>query len=74
MKLINLKLKKRAENILMDLTGIEAEEAESAMHQTHCNLKEAIFMTVTQSSQEQAAIFIKQAEGKLKQAIQNFFG
>ncbi|TDL80332.1 N-acetylmuramic acid 6-phosphate etherase [Peribacillus frigoritolerans] len=73
MKLINLKLKKRAENILIDLTGIEAEAAESAMHQTHYNLKEAIFMTVTGSSQEQAAVYIDQAEGKLKLAIQRFF-
>lgn len=73
MKLINLKLKKRAENILMDLTGINAEAAESAMHQTHYNLKEAIFMTVTQSSHEQAAVSIERAEGKLKQAIQYFF-
>lgn len=74
MKLINLKLKKRAENILMDLTGIEAEAAETAMHQTQYNLKEAIFMTVTQSSQEQASAYIEDAEGKLKLAIQRFFG
>lgn len=74
MKLINLKLKKRAETILMDLTGMEAESAETAMNQTQYNLKEAIFMTVTQSSQEQAAAYIEQAEGKLKLAIQRFFG
>ncbi|WP_191565860.1 N-acetylmuramic acid 6-phosphate etherase [Metabacillus idriensis] len=74
MKLINLKLKKRAETILMDLTGMEAESAETAMNHTQYNLKEAIFMTVTQSSQEQAAAYIEQAEGKLKLAIQRFFG
>ncbi|MGG4488256.1 N-acetylmuramic acid 6-phosphate etherase [Metabacillus idriensis] len=73
MQLINKKLKKRAENILMDLTGIEAKAAVTAMHQTQYNLKEAIFMTVTRSSQEQAAAYIEQAEGKLKQAIQYFF-
>jgi N-acetylmuramic acid 6-phosphate etherase len=73
MKLINLKLKKRAENILMDLTGIEAEAAETAMYQTQYNLKEAIFMTVTQSSHEKASAYIEDAEGKLKLAIQRFF-
>ncbi|KEZ53800.1 N-acetylmuramic acid 6-phosphate etherase [Metabacillus indicus] len=73
MKLINRKLKKRAELILAETTGIDEETAGLTMEKTQYNLKEAIFMTVTHASREEAGLYIHEAQGRLKQAIHRFF-
>ena len=66
----NEKLRVRAENIVMDSTGVNREEARSVIEQASGNVKLAVTMILTQTNGEDAANLLEQAKGHVREAIQ----
>jgi N-acetylmuramic acid 6-phosphate etherase len=71
MQLMNEKLRKRAEMILCEVTGVSAEEATSLLQQSGFKLKTAIVMAMAQCSLEEAEKLLVLAEGKVRDALRN---
>jgi N-acetylmuramic acid 6-phosphate etherase len=71
MQLMNEKLRKRAEMILCEVTGVSAEEATSLLQQSGFKLKTAIVMAMAQCSFEEAEKLLVLAEGKVRDALRN---
>ncbi|WP_117168594.1 N-acetylmuramic acid 6-phosphate etherase [Paraliobacillus sediminis] len=72
-QLINNKLVKRAEQSLMTIADVSEAEAKILMKKTEHNLKQAIFISLTDASVEQAEKYLRESNGHLKKAIHNFF-
>ncbi|MDC3418570.1 N-acetylmuramic acid 6-phosphate etherase [Aquibacillus salsiterrae] len=73
-QLINKKLAWRAEQTLIDVTGIAEVEAKELMERTNNNLKVAIFIALTGADMTQAEAFLLEKEGHLKAAIKAYQG
>ncbi|WP_174727611.1 N-acetylmuramic acid 6-phosphate etherase [Mesobacillus harenae] len=73
MQLINKKLVKRAEHILMELTDISETEAKQLMAESNHDLKASIFVSITHTNLDQARHFLKKQNGHLKKAIKDYF-
>ncbi|GGM30515.1 N-acetylmuramic acid 6-phosphate etherase 1 [Paraliobacillus quinghaiensis] len=71
-QLINDKLRKRAEQSLMDIAEVSEFEAQALMQETKYDLKKAIFISMTDTNIEVAERYLQQANGHLKKAIRNF--
>ena len=65
----NEKLKARAENIVMEATGIDREQAREYIDQAKGNCKTAIVMILTDSNYEKAIELLDKANGHVKKAI-----
>ncbi|PWU66822.1 N-acetylmuramic acid 6-phosphate etherase [Gracilibacillus dipsosauri] len=72
MMLINKKLVKRGNEMLKELTGISDQQAENLMKETNNQLKNAVFMAITNSSLQESEMYLHKAEGHLKQAIKSY--
>lgn len=73
MKLINKKLVHRAVGMIQSLADIEEEEAAAILKSSHFQLKEALFIALTDASYEEAVHYLQKANGHLKKAITLFF-
>lgn len=67
----NQKLNVRAQNIVMEVTGITREEAISVLEQADGHVKTAIVMLLTDSNKEEANKRLAKAEGHVYIALQN---
>lgn len=65
----NEKLRTRAENIVMDSTGVEREEARATIDKADGNVKLAITMILTETDVEGAKNLLEQAKGHVRVAI-----
>ena len=65
----NEKLKVRAQNILMEVTGIEREEAKKVLEQADGHVKTAIVMVLTNSNKDEAVALLNKAEGHISRAL-----
>ena len=65
----NEKLKARAENIVMEATGIDREQAREYIDQAKGNCKTAIVMILTDSNYEKDIELLDKANGHVKKAI-----
>lgn len=73
MQLINKKLLRRAERILMEVTDLQEVEACALLKSCDLDLKVAIFVALTNVTSNQARDFITEADGHLKRAIHLFY-
>ncbi|WP_078411332.1 N-acetylmuramic acid 6-phosphate etherase [Priestia abyssalis] len=74
MKLINQKLVQRAAGIIQTVADIPEEEAFTLLKKSQFQLKEALFMALTDASQEEAVRFLQETDGHIKKAVTLFFG
>ena len=74
MKLINQKLVQRGAGIIQTVAGIPEEDAFDLLKKSQCQLKEALFMALTDASQEEAVRCLKEADGHVKKAVTLFLG
>lgn len=65
----NEKLRTRAENIVMDSTGVERDEARATIDKANGNVKLAITMILTETDVEGAEKLLAQAKGHVRVAI-----
>ena len=65
----NEKLKVRAQNILMEVTGIEREMAKKVLEQADGHVKTAIVMVLTNSNKDEAVALLNKAEGHISRAL-----
>ena len=65
----NEKLNVRAQNILMEVTGLDRQEARKVLAQAGGSVKTAIIMTLTSSSKEDAISLLDKAGGHISRAI-----
>lgn len=65
----NEKLNVRAQNILMEVTGLDRQEARKVLTQAGGSVKTAIIMTLTSSSKEDAISLLDKAGGHISRAI-----
>ena len=65
----NEKLRTRAENIVMDSTGVERDEARATIDKANGNVKLAITMILTETDVEGAEKLLEQAKGHVRVAI-----
>ena len=65
----NEKLRTRAENIVMDSTGVERDEARATIDKADGNVKLAITMILTETDVEGAEKLLEQAKGHVRVAI-----
>lgn len=72
MKLINQKLEKRAVSMIEELAGITEEKAQHLLSDNDNNLKQALFVSLTESTKEEAVYFLEKADQHLKKAIHLF--
>lgn len=72
MKLINQKLEKRAVSMIEELAGITEEKAQNLLSDNDNNLKQALFVSLTESTKEEAVYFLEKADQHLKKAIHLF--
>lgn len=72
MKLINQKLEMRAVSMIEELAGITEEKAQHLLSDNDNNLKQAIFVSLTESTKEEAVYFLEKADQHLKKAIHLF--
>lgn len=66
----NEKLQVRAENIVMEATGVDREKARATIDQAGGKVKLAITMILTGRGVEEAAALLDQAQGHVRSAIQ----
>lgn len=66
----NEKLKVRAQNILMEVTGIEREVAKKVLEQADGHVKTAIVMVLTNSNKDEAVALLNKAEGHISRALE----
>lgn len=72
MKLINQKLEMRAVSMIEELAGITEEKAQHLLSDNDNNLKQALFVSLTESTKEEAVYFLEKADQHLKKAIHLF--
>lgn len=65
----NLKLIERAKRIVCEATGIPRSQAEALLEKTNYDVKLTILIAKTGLNSEQAAQYLKEAEGHLQRAI-----
>ena len=65
----NEKLQARAENIVMEATGVERSEARKTIDDASGSVKTAITMILASCSKEEALALLEKAGGKVRQAI-----
>ncbi|WP_208589795.1 N-acetylmuramic acid 6-phosphate etherase [Gracilibacillus suaedae] len=70
MQLINKKLVKRAESMLMQLTSITEKEAQALMDETNHDVKLSLIMAKTGCNKNEAAQYLAKANNHVKKAIQ----
>ncbi|GGB62134.1 N-acetylmuramic acid 6-phosphate etherase [Fictibacillus barbaricus] len=73
MKLINKKLEKRAVSMISKLADIDETKAQDLLGDNENNLKQALFVSLTESTKEEAVYFLEKAEQHLKKAIQLYY-
>ncbi|WP_400246591.1 N-acetylmuramic acid 6-phosphate etherase [Niallia sp. JL1B1071] len=73
MKLINRKLVYRAVQTLMNTTDISEEEAARILKENKEDLKVSIFRVLTDGTKEEALHYLRETDGHIKQAMQQFF-
>jgi N-acetylmuramic acid 6-phosphate etherase len=73
MKLINKKLEYRAVSIIGKLAGIDEQKAQHLLNDNENNLKQALFVSLTEGTKEEAVSYLEQADQHLKKAIQLFY-
>ena len=66
----NLKLNSRAQNILMEVTGIDREKAITMLEKADGNVKTAIVMVLTSSNKEEALKLLSIAHGHVSKALE----
>lgn len=66
----NEKLKKRAKNIVIELTGVSEEYAETILQETNDHVKTALVMILADVPYQTAIQGLQQTNGYLKQAIE----
>ncbi|WP_163580655.1 N-acetylmuramic acid 6-phosphate etherase [Gracilibacillus saliphilus] len=70
MQLINKKLMKRAESMLMQLTSISEKEAQTLMDETNNDVKLSLMIAKTGCNKKEAAQYLTKANNHVKKAIQ----
>lgn len=65
----NEKLKVRAQNILMEVTGIDRESAKEVLDAAGGHVKTAIVMVLTNSNKDEAVALLSKAEGHISRAL-----
>lgn len=65
----NAKLHTRAENIVIDTTGVEREEARRVINEANGSVKLAITMILTNTNSEQANDLLIKSKGHVREAI-----
>ena len=65
----NEKLKVRAQNILMEVTGIDREMAKKVLETADGHVKTAIVMVLTNSNKTEAVSLLNKAEGHISRAL-----
>ena len=65
----NKKLNIRAENIVMEITGVSREEARAAIDEADGKVKTAIVMLLTQSDRPTAESLLVKAKGHVRVAL-----
>ncbi|MFD2658161.1 N-acetylmuramic acid 6-phosphate etherase [Gracilibacillus thailandensis] len=70
MQLINKKLVKRAESMLMQLTSISEKEAQTLMDETNNDVKLSLIIAKTGCNKKEAAQYLTKANNHVKKAIQ----
>lgn len=65
----NEKLKVRAQNILMEVTGIDREMAKKVLEAADGHVKTAIVMVLTNSNKTEAVSLLNKAEGHISRAL-----
>ena len=70
MQLINKKLVKRAESMLMQLTSISEKEAQTLMDETNNDVKLSLMIAKTGCNKKEAAQYLTKANNHVKKAIQ----
>ena len=65
----NIKLKKRAEGIVMDITGCDAETAHANLIQADWGVKQAVLITSGAKNREEAETYLDAAEQNLRTAL-----
>lgn len=73
MKLINQKLVKRAVSMISKLADIDETKAQDVLSDNEDNLKQALFVSLTDSTKKEAVSFLEQADHHLKKAIQLYY-
>lgn len=66
----NLKLNSRAQNILMEVTGIDREKAITMLEKADGNVKTAIVMVLTSSNKDEALKLLSIAHGHVSKALE----
>ena len=69
LQLTNSKLKERAKNIVMTVTGVDYETAESYLKHCSGHVKTALVMILSNVSSEEAAARLRSSDGFVRQAI-----
>ncbi|OCA85992.1 N-acetylmuramic acid 6-phosphate etherase [Bacillus sp. FJAT-27225] len=69
LKVSNYKLKERAKNILSAITDIQYQKAEEVLEKTNYEIKPAIVMIKTGVTLQDAKVYIEQANGYVRKAI-----
>ncbi|WP_106460906.1 N-acetylmuramic acid 6-phosphate etherase [Anaerococcus sp. Marseille-P3915] len=70
LKASNNKLKLRAENIVIDVTGVSRKEAEDALKSFDWDVKLSIYSILTGKSFEQARLDLEKSDGFLRKALE----
>lgn len=65
----NEKLRKRAQNIIIEITGVDRDEAKQYLSKSNNNVKIAIVMIMTNCSKEEAMEKLDEANGFLREAL-----
>ncbi|MEK5379741.1 N-acetylmuramic acid 6-phosphate etherase [Niallia sp. FSL W8-0635] len=73
MKLINNKLVYRAVQTLMNATDISEAEATRILKENNDDLKVSIFRVLAGGTKEEALHYLREADGHIKQAMQQYF-
>lgn len=74
MKLINQKLVQRAAGIIQTVADIPEEKAFDLLKNSRFQLKEALFIALTDASPEEAVRYLQETDGYVKKAVTLFFG
>ncbi len=69
-KASNDKLVDRCKNIVMEATGISAEEAKDVLKETNYNCKLAIFMKISDLNMEDAKRILDENKGYIRKALE----
>lgn len=70
LKASNNKLKLRAENIVIDVTGVTRDEAEKALRSCNWDVKLSIYRILTGKNFDQAKLELEKSDGFLRKALE----